>query len=119
LIWSGELGRRGVVEIEGAHASTGTLSGSLSGVPVVVHAWPAEFTHDGLTVYTGDSAARGRKEPASKASGWNTVNFQFDPERARELVVLEAPSRINDFNRLVLRNDARACPIIVIDWSVQ
>jgi hypothetical protein len=113
------LGRRGVVEIEGTRASIGSLSGSLFGVPVVVHVWPAEFTRDGLAVYTGNTAERGRKEPPSKATGWNPVNFQFDPVRAQELVVLEAPNRVNDFNRLVLRNDARACPIIVVDWTVQ
>jgi hypothetical protein len=119
LIWTGELGRRGVVEIEGTHASIGSLSGSLSGVPALFRVWPAEFTRDGLAVYTGDSAARGHTEPPSQSNGWNPVNFQFDPVRARELVVLEAPSRVNDFNRLVLRNDARACPIIVVDWTVQ
>jgi hypothetical protein len=119
LIWTGELGRRGVVEIEGTRASIGTLSGSLSGVPAVVRVWPAEFTRDGLEVYTGDGAARGRREPPSQSNGWNPVTFQFDPVRARELVVLEAPNRVNDFNRLVLRNDARTCPIIVVDWTVQ
>jgi hypothetical protein len=119
LIWTGELARRGVVEIEGTRASVGSLIGSLSGVPAVLRAWPAEFTPGGLAVYTGDSAAQGRKEPPSKANGWNPVNFQFDPVRARELVVLEAPNRVNDFNRLVLRNDARACPIIVVDWTVE
>jgi hypothetical protein len=117
LIWTGELGRRGVVEIEGTRASIGSLSGSLSGAPAVFRVWPAEFTRDGLAVYTGESAERGRKEPPSKSTGWNPVYFQFDPERAQELVVLEAPSRVNDFNRLVLRNDARACPIIVVDWT--
>ncbi|MGA3236764.1 MAG: hypothetical protein ABSG03_10705 [Bryobacteraceae bacterium] len=119
LIWTGELGRHGVVEIEGTHATIGSLSGSLSGVPAVFRVWPAEFTRDGLAVYTGNTAERGRKEPASKSTGWNSVNFQFDPVRTAELVVLEAPSRVNDFNRIVLRNDARACPIIVIDWTVQ
>jgi hypothetical protein len=108
-----------VVEIEGTRASIGSLSGSLSGVPAVFHVWPAEFTRDGLAVYTGNTADRGRKEPASKSTGWNSVNFQFDPVRAGELVVLEAPNRGNDFNRLVLRNDARACPIVVVDWTVQ
>ena len=119
LIWTGELGRRGVVEIEGTRASIGSLSGSLSGVPAVFRVWPAEFTRGGLAVYTGNTAERGRKEPASKSTGWNPVNFQFDPVRAGELVVLEAPNRVNDFNRIVLRNDARACPIIVVDWTVQ
>jgi hypothetical protein len=113
------LGRRGVVEIEGTRASIGSLSGSLTGVPATLRVSPAEFTREGLAVYTADVAANGRREPASQANGWNVLHFQYDPERARELVVLEAPNRVNDYKRLVLRNDARACPVIVVDWMAQ
>jgi hypothetical protein len=37
----------------------------------------------------------------------------------REIVVLETPAAINEFKRLVLRNDARACSVLVIDWEVR
>lgn len=116
LIWTGMLGRRGVVEIEGSQVNAGTLSGALPGVPVSLRAAPAEFSHSGLMVYTADSA---RSEKPSRANGWNSVQFQFDPARWSELVVLESPNRANEFKRLVLRSDARSCSVIVIDWSVQ
>ena len=118
LIWTGQLARRGVIEIEGGRVSVGSLSGALSGVPSDYRIAPAEFTHNGLAIYTSDSTLNGRKEPPSKENGWNTVHFEFSPERSGELVVLEAPSRINNFNRLVLRNDAKTCPVIVVDWNV-
>lgn len=117
LIWTGELARRGVVEIDGPHASMGSLSGSLSTGAAEYRVSPAGFTHDGFTVYTTDGAANGRSEQASKVNGWNTVHFVYDPVRAAELVVLEKPSRDNHFSRLVFRNDGRPCGVVVIDWT--
>jgi hypothetical protein len=119
LIWTGDLGRHGVVEIEGAHASIGSLSGSISPMPADYQAFPAEFVRDGLALYTMEGAAHGRSEPPSKSNGWNSVHFVFDPVRVGELVVLERPSSINSFNRLVLRNDARNCRVIVVDWILR
>ena len=119
LIWTGVLGRRGVVEIDGRGVNLGSLSGALPGVAVSLRISPAEFSRSGLTVYTADRASQGRAEKPSQANGWNRVEFQFDAGRAGELVVLEWPNRSNEFERLVLRNDARTCPVIVVDWSVQ
>jgi hypothetical protein len=119
LIWTGDLAKRAVLWIEGMHASRGSMTGSLSGVPAEFRVWPAELTNDGLLVYTRDSTLKGRQEPASKANGWNAMKFQLDAQRAKELVVVEAPSKENGFNRLILRNDARACPVIVVDWTAQ
>lgn len=119
LIWTGELGRRTVIEIDGQHASIGSLSGSLSTGAAEYRVSPAEFTRDGVTVYTIDGAANGRTEAPSKENGWNSVHFVYDPVRAGELVVLERPSRINNFSRLVLRNDGRNCQVVLIDWTAQ
>jgi hypothetical protein len=119
LIWTGDLAKRAVLWIEGMHASRGSLTGSLAGVPAQFHVAPAEFTHDGLVVYTRDGTLKGRQEPASKANGWNAVKFQIDPQRAAGLVIVEPPSKENGFNRLILRNDARDCPVIVVDWTAQ
>lgn len=119
LIWTGLLGRRGVVEIEGGRPSVGELSGALPGVPVSLRVQPAEFGAGGLVVFTGDSSANGRVEAASERNGWNATHFQLDPERAGEIVVLEAPNPSNDFRRVALRSDARRCTVIVIDWSVR
>jgi hypothetical protein len=118
LIWTGVLGRRGVVDIEGNHVDIGSLAGGFPGVPVSVRVSPAEFGRDGLMVFTVDAARAGVREPPGRSNGWNAVQFQIDPERARGIVVLESPNRTNDFKRLVLRSGLRNCPVIVIDWSL-
>jgi hypothetical protein len=119
LIWTGKLDPHAVVEINGAHAGFGSVIGSWPGSPAEFRVDPAEFTRDGLVIYTSDGAANGRTEPPSKANGWNPVSFAFDPVRAGQLVVLEAPNQRNNFNRIVLRSDAKTCPVIVIDWKAR
>jgi hypothetical protein len=118
LIWTGSLERRGVVEIEGSRPTVGSLTGELPGLNVSMRVSPAEFVAGGLVVYTADRAAARRTEPASKANGWNATRFEWDPERARQIVVLESPNASNEFKRLALRSDARNCSVIVVDWSV-
>jgi hypothetical protein len=119
LIWTGKLDPHAVVEINGAHAGFGSVIGSWPGGPAEFRVDPAEFTRDGLVIYTADGAANGRTEPPSKANGWNPVSFAFDPVRVGQLVVLEAPNQRNNFNRIVLRSDAKTCPVIVIDWKAR
>jgi hypothetical protein len=87
-------------------------------VPISVRVSPAEFGRDGLMVFTVDAARAGVREPPGRSNGWNSVQFQINPERARGIVVLESPNRTNDFKRLVLRSGLRNCPVIVIDWSL-
>jgi hypothetical protein len=118
LIWTGSLERRGVVEIEGSRPTVGSLTGELPGLNVAMRISPAEFVAGGLVVYTADRAAARRTEPASKANGWNATRFEWDPERARQVVVLESPNASNEYKRLALRSDARNCSVIVVDWSV-
>jgi hypothetical protein len=119
LIWTGELDRRGVIEIERDRASVGALSGSLCALAADYRILPAEFTRDGLVAYTRDGSANGRREPPSKSNGWNSVQFVYDPVRVKELVVLEQPSPVNNFGRLVLRNDIRTYHVVVIDWTAR
>jgi hypothetical protein len=119
LIWTGVLGRRGVIEMDGAHVSVGAVTGALPGVALSLRVSPAEFSRDGLIVYTADRARAGISEKPAKSNGWNSMHFKFDDGRARGLVVLEAPNRSNDFTRLVLRNEGRDCSVVVVDWSVQ
>lgn len=119
LIWTGSMERHGVVEIEGSHSSVGSLAGGLPGVPVTIRVATAEFSSEGLVVHTPDAAADGRREAPSAANGWNATFFQWMPDRARELVVLEAPNPTNDYERLVVRNDARACSVMLVEWSVR
>ncbi len=119
LIWTGELDRRGVIEIERDRSSIGALSGSLCALAADYRILPAEFTRDGLVAYTLDGSANGRREPPSKSNGWNSVQFVYDPVRVKELVVLEQPSPVNNFGRLVLRNDVRTYHVVVIDWTAR
>ena len=119
LVWTGELARRGVVEIDGGQPSVGSLTGTLPGVPVVLRIHPAEFGPGGLVVYTADPGVNRRNELPAASNGWNLTRFSLEPARARELAVLESPNASNGFKRLVLRNDARSCSVILVEWSVQ
>jgi hypothetical protein len=119
LIWTGGLSRKGVVEIDGSHASIGALAGALPGLPVALRVLPGEFSRGGLIVYTTDRGRAGKSEGASKSNGWNATEFRLDDTRARQVVILEAPNRSNDFKRLVLRNDGRDCPVVLVDWSIE
>jgi len=118
LIWTGSLGRKGVVEIEGSASTVGSMSGSLPGVASKLVAYPAEFAHDGLTVYTTDASRHNKTEPPGPLTGWNRLHFVWDPERVKQLTVLESPGANNQFSRLALRNNARQCSVIVVEWSV-
>jgi hypothetical protein len=119
LIWTGTLTRQAIVELDGRLASVGSLNGMLPGAPVSLSITPAEFGPDGLVVYTTDASRHNRVEPASAGTGWNRVTYIWDPERVRQISVLEAPSPNNGFNRLALRNDARRCSMILIDWTLR
>ncbi len=119
LIWTGELARRGVIEMEGGRVSLGSLDGALPGVPLTLRVMPAEFSREGLTVFTADRLIDGKSEPPAKSNGWNHVHFKFESERARELVLLETPDAANGYNRLVVRNEGHPCSMVLVDWSIK
>jgi hypothetical protein len=119
LIWTGNLDRRGVIEIERDRSSIGALSGALCPIAAAYRVAPAEFTRGGLIAYTSDRSANGRREPPSNANGWNSVQFVYDPVRASELLVLEQPNQVNNYGRLVLRNSLRTYNLVVIDWNAR
>ena len=119
MIWTGTLERRGVVEFEGASATIGSVSGGLPGAPVKLSIYPAEFKEDGLMVYVTDATRHNRTETPGPMTGWNRLHFVWDPERVKQMSVLEAPNPGNQFSRLVLRNNARSCSVVVVEWKTE
>jgi len=120
LIWTGSLGRRGVVEFEGATPTLGSLTGGgLPGVAAKLSVSPAEFVLDQLVVYVADAGRHNRIEAPGPLTGWNRLHFVWAPERVKQIAVLESPNANNQFARLALRNDARSCSVIVVEWSTQ
>ena len=59
-----------------------------------------------------------RTEAPGPTTGWNRLLAEWDPDRVKQLRVLEAPSANNQFARLVVRNEARSCKAIVVEWHI-
>jgi hypothetical protein len=119
LIWTGYLERRETVEFDGSKPSLGSVSGTLPGKLARLVAFPAEFKGETLRVYTTEASRNNQTEAPAPVTGWNRLLFDWDPERVKQITVVEAPSAANQFARLVLRNDARTCRAIVVEWRVE
>jgi hypothetical protein len=70
-------------------------------------------------VYTTDSKLDKHVEAPSARNGWNRITYIWDPERVRQIAVLEQPNASNRFSHLALRSDARRCSMLVIDWAAR
>jgi hypothetical protein len=119
LIWTGFLERRGVVEFDGSKPSVGSVSGTLPGKAIRLSAFPGEFKRDLLTVYTTDAAKHEREEVPGPLTGFNRLHFLWDPERVKQIAVVEAPTAGNQFSRLILRNEGKSCRAILVEWRTE
>jgi hypothetical protein len=119
LIWTGYLERHEVLEFDGSKPNIGSVSGSLPGRAVRLAAFPGEFKRDLLTVYTTDAAKHERGEAPGPLTGFNKLHFIWDPERVKQIAVVEVPSAANQFARLVLRNDGKSCRAIIVEWRTE
>jgi hypothetical protein len=119
LIWTGYLERHEVVEFDGSKPNVGSASGSLPTRPMKLAAFPGEFKRNLLIVYTTDAARHERDEAPGPLTGFNKLHFIWDPERVKQISVVEAPTAANQFARLVLRNEARSCRTIVVEWRTE
>ena len=123
IVWTGQLRANAVLSIEGRRPSSGVVSGQLPGAPVAVAVYPAEFSSRGLVVYTAHPkhARLGGSftEPAGPQNGWNQTQYVWDPRRAREVVVVEAPSSGNGWQGLVLRSQSRSVSVCIIEWELR
>ncbi len=115
LIWTGLLERGWEVIIEDGRASTGSLRGEFPSGPFRVTVYPADFTTQGLIAFTSSGPPEVR-EAASGGNGWNATVFRRDPNRATDIVVLEAPAAQNGWRRLSVRAIGRDVSLILVDW---
>jgi hypothetical protein len=70
LMWSGKLDRNAVVTIDGSSVTTGTLTGSLPGVPVTLE---TDLTNIGFA------------EMPSPSNGWKKVSLRS--KKSQNIVV--------------------------------
>ena len=116
IIWTGTVRRGGVIELDGNSVSVGSINGPLPGAAVSLSVLPAEFSDHGLVVYTRDASKHNRTEQPSAGNGWNLIHYEWDPERVSQVTILESPNPSNHYGRLAVRNDARHCSMMLIDW---
>ena len=110
-IWTGLLKRNGLLKIDGSRASTGFLSGSLPDRNIRLVAYPAELADDGVYVYVPTQRTP-PTEPATAQNGWNQTSYVYDPERSRDVRIMNVgPSSIT------VRSDHRNLSMIVFDWK--
>jgi proteasome lid subunit RPN8/RPN11 len=116
IIWTGQLGRSGTIQILGDRVSHGHITGGLPGVPVRVQIFPAELIQEGLRIFTADPKSVSAPEAPGVENGWNRTAYVLNPKKAGEVRIVEAPGQQNGWNRLVLRVD-REYAIIVLRWE--
>lgn len=120
VIWTGSLAPGGTLVITGKQASLGTVTGALPPVPLRIGAYVAELGGQGFTAYSGSARhSRGNVvEQAGPQNGWQRTAYRYDPRRASELVVAEAPSGDNGWQKMLFRAGARPVTAILIDWEI-
>lgn len=116
-IWTGRLPKGGLLLLEGARPSVGSMSGRFPQGRARIRVYPADLGHSGIQVYTAARPAVA-VEPPSAANGWNLTTYAMDPKHSRAITVLEAPGQQNGWKpRLLIRGEDRAVTMLVIDWE--
>jgi hypothetical protein len=114
FIWVGKFPADRSITIDGSQASTGTITGTLPGVPVRVMAWPARLGGKQITAY--GRAAR-PNEPPTTASGWKSIVYKTDERRAKSLVLHEVPAAVNDWRRIRLATTDPGISVVLVEWQ--
>jgi hypothetical protein len=57
-------------------------------------------------------------EPRSAQNGWLNTTYRYDPARAQEVALVEAPSAADGYRKLVVRGGRRPLSALVIAWEV-
>ena len=118
VIWTGHLSKNQYLVFDRGEASIGSSSGGLPGRPVDVRVSPGDLTKDGMLVYTvSKPASSSTQESPGAHNGWNKTRYEWAPDRAADIEVVEAPGPENAWRRLVLRAKNPKHSIILIDWK--
>jgi hypothetical protein len=115
-IWTGRLPKGALLLFEGARPSVGSLHGSFPQNAARIRVFAADLGDAGIVVFDG-GARQNAIEPPSAANGWNLTTYNADAKRSRSVMVLEYPSRNNDWKRLLIRSEDRTLSMLVIDWE--
>lgn len=120
FIWTGYLAPGKTVTIDGRRASAGSVNGSLPGVPVRVAVYPAEFSSDGLAVFSALTRhqANAVTENRSAQNGWLNTRYVYEPGRARDAQLAAAPSDAGGFKQIQISGGDRPVSVVVVEWSV-
>jgi len=121
-IWTGQLRKNQILQVNGSDANQGALNAALPGQPVRLSVLPGELTSQGLVVYTANpryrDAANAVEEPGP-TNGWNRTRYRYDPLRANSIIVTAIPNQTNRWQGITVRNDGKTVDVIVIDWLAE
>jgi hypothetical protein len=120
FLWTGYLAPGKTVTIDGRRASTGSVNGSLPGVPVRVSVYPGEFSTSGLSVFSASPRHQNGSviEGRNAQNGWLNTRYIYDPARARDAMVSAAPSDAGAFKQLQIAGGERPVSVVVVEWSL-
>ena len=118
IIWTGRFSKNGMLVIEGRHASTGAIVGTLPAGPARFSAYPGDLTDEGMTLFTPEAKyTRPQVEAAGARNGWNRTTYTFDLKRSARVRILEQPSSQNGY-RVVLQSDTTKLGVLMLEWRV-
>jgi hypothetical protein len=106
--------------VDGRRVSTGTVNNALPGVPVRLRVQPAEFTSEGISVYSSNSRFQGGtvKEARSARNGWMNTQYVYDPAKAGNVSLAVVPSEQGGYRQFMIRSAGQPVAAVVIDWEI-
>lgn len=117
LIWTVRPRKNELLTFDGNEISAGSVSGALPGRPIELTVSPGALTKNGIVIYTPHFRSKdSAEEPPGPQNGWNKTTFEWAPDRATDIEVVEAPGPSNGWKRLVLRSRSSRYSIILVEW---
>lgn len=120
FIWTGYLAPGRTITIDGRRASSGSVNGSLPGVPVRVVVYPGEFSTSGLSVYSASPRHQTGTvtEGRNSQNGWMNTRYVYDPARARDAQISAAPNESGGYRQIQIVGGERPVSVVVVEWAI-